>query len=111
MTGTRRTAILETSDVAVPILARQIFAGEIIHGGAGRNKILTCCHWERGSPPVLKRLIIKQIPLMMRNNSQGGGMEGIQDIDVEYKDEDDCEGKDNYDYQGNSTIDDLWYEL
>ena len=38
-------------------------------------------------------------------------MEGIQDIDVEYKDEDDCEGKDNYDYQGNSTIDDLWYKL
>ena len=46
MTGTRRTVILATAAVAIPLLARQIFAGEIIHGGVGRNESLTLCHWE-----------------------------------------------------------------
>ena len=48
MTGTRRTAILETAAIAVPLLARQIFVGGVIHRGVGRNEILTRCHWERG---------------------------------------------------------------
>ena len=41
MNGNRRMTILATAAVAVSLLARQIVAGEILHGGLGRNESLT----------------------------------------------------------------------
>ena len=53
MTGTRRTTILATVSIDVPLIVRQVFASEIIHGGVVRNKILTHCNWERGLTAAL----------------------------------------------------------
>ena len=36
-----RTAILATATASVPILDHQLTTGGIIHGGVGRNEILT----------------------------------------------------------------------
>ena len=47
MTITRRTVMLATYAIAVPLLAHQIVVGEIINRRVGRNKSLTRCHWER----------------------------------------------------------------
>ena len=38
MNSTRRTTILATAAVAIPLLARQIVAGVILHGGGGGKK-------------------------------------------------------------------------
>ena len=38
MDGTRRTTILATAAVAVPLLARQIVVGEKISGGSGKKQ-------------------------------------------------------------------------
>ena len=46
---------------------------------------------------------------MRRNSQRGGG--SSHDIEAEEKDEDNYEGKCDYDYHDNSTIDDLWYKL
>ena len=48
MTGTRKTVILATAAVAVPLLDHQITAGKFFHRAVGRNEILTHCDWERG---------------------------------------------------------------
>ena len=48
MTGTRITVILTTTALSVPLIARQIITGGVIHGRVGRNESLTRCHWERG---------------------------------------------------------------
>ena len=78
MTGTRRTAILETSAIAVPLLARQIFVGGIIHRGVGRNEILTRCHWERGLTTAFEATSNKIDPTEDEEEHSGGGASATQ---------------------------------
>ena len=108
VTVTRRTAILATVAVVVPLLTCQIVAGGLFTG-------------KREEKRSLPAAIGKGFKRSFQNNAKskrshqgwggtvGGG--GIRDTEVKDEDEDDYEGKDDYDYQENSTIDDLWYEV
>ena len=90
ITGARRTAILATYAVAVTLLARQIVAGKILHGGVGINEILNRWHWERGLTAALKLKTNKIYTTNAEKEKTGGGVVEEEDEDKdEYKYEDD----------------------
>ena len=136
MTGTRKSTILATAAIAVPFLSCQIVAGEILHGGVGGNESLTYSNWGRGLTDAFEATS-DQTDLIKAEEEQSEGVGSIRNAEVEdedkdeedynypnedededdYKDdyeddsEDDYEDKDDYHYQDNKAIWDIWYEL
>ena len=73
MPGTRRTVILATSVLSAPLLACNIVAGKILHGGVGRNKNPEPLTLGKGLTAAFKETLNQTYTIKAEEEQSGGG--------------------------------------
>ena len=73
MNSTRRTVILTTAAIDVPLLSYQTVAGEFIHGGVGGKKSLNYSVYGRGLTTTFEETSNKIDPINSEEEQLGGG--------------------------------------